>query len=377
MAGIYIHIPFCRKKCHYCNFYTVISQKYKQSFLLALKKEIELRTSYLNDQWVNTIYFGGGTPTILDPTEINELINTIKSHYQVIEEVEITLEANPDDLSPDYLKRLKDETPVNRFSIGIQSFFDDDLEYLNRAHGSSQARNAIENALNLGYNNMTIDLIYGIPTLTDEKWKKNLQIFFDYKLPHLSSYALTVEPGTNLDVLINKKKTASTEEDQTVQHFEILLEETEKHGYIHYEISNFAKEGYYSKHNSIYWLGGHYLGLGPSAHSFNGITRQWNVKNMKAYCEAPTVDHLVLEKEILSVDQQYNEYIMTSLRTSWGCDTEHILNVFGSKFKTGFELDIQPFVQQNKAIRQGNTYRLTKLGKLFADGIAGTLFRGF
>jgi oxygen-independent coproporphyrinogen-3 oxidase len=223
---------------------------------------------------------------------------------------------------------------------------------------------------------MTIDLIYGIPTLTDEKWKNNLQIFFDYKLPHLSSYALTVEPGTNLDVLIHKKKTAPTEEDQTVQHFEILIEETEKHGYIHYEISNFAKEGYYSKHNSIYWLGGHYLGLGPSAHSFNGVTRQWNVKNMKAYCEASSVDRLVLEKEILSVDQQYNEYIMTSLRTSWGCDTEHILNVFGQNFKTGFELDIQPFVQQNKAIRQGNSYRLTNLGKLFADGIAGALFRG-
>ncbi|OFY47719.1 MAG: hypothetical protein A2W85_12995 [Bacteroidetes bacterium GWF2_41_31] len=376
MAGIYIHIPFCRKKCHYCNFYTVISQKYRNPFISKLLQEIESRHDYLNNQPVNTIYFGGGTPSVLEPSEINLLINKIKSHFTVIENAEITLEANPDDLSIEYLKKLKDETPINRFSIGIQSFFDDDLTYLNRSHHSKQARLAIENALYLGYNNMTIDLIYGIPTLTNEKWKKNLDIFFEYGLPHLSSYALTVEPKTNLEVLINKKKIASTEEDQTVRHFEILLEETDKQGYIHYEISNFAREGYYSKHNSIYWLGGHYLGLGPSAHSFNGITRQWNVKNMKQYCEAKTTDTMVLEKEILSVDQQYNEYIMTSLRTTWGCDTEHIFNVFGNEFQIGFEEDIIPFIQQNKVRKIGNNYQLTSAGKLFADGIAGALFRG-
>lgn len=377
MAGIYIHIPFCRQKCHYCNFYTVISRKYRKQFITSLLLEMQQRVEYLDKQVVNTIYFGGGTPSILEPQEINLIINNIKKHYTVSEQAEITLETNPDDLSTTYLTKLKNETPINRFSIGIQSFFDDDLAYLNRVHNAKQARNSIEEALKLGYRNMTIDLIYGIPTLTSEKWKRNLEIFFEYNLPHLSSYALTVEPKTNLEVLINKKKIAATEEDQTVNHFEILLETTEAQGFIHYEISNFAKEGYYSKHNSIYWLGGHYLGLGPSAHSFNGLTRQWNVKNMKQYCEAQTVDNIMLEKEILTIDQQYNEYVLTSLRTTWGCDTEHILNVYGINYAHFFEKQIAVYIDQNKVKNNGSNYQLTNVGKLFADGIAAALFSGF
>lgn len=377
MAGIYIHIPFCRQKCHYCNFYTVVSQKYRDTFIIAIQKELEQRVPYLNNQTVNTIYFGGGTPSMLTTNEINFIIQVIKTNYQVNPNVEITLEANPDDLTHEYLKALKNETPINRFSMGIQSFFDDDLLYINRIHTGKDAQKAIENALDLGYENMTIDLIYGIPTLTTEKWRKNLQLFFDYGIPHLSSYALTVEPKTNLDVLINNKKMIPVDEDHTVEHFEILLEETEKNGFIHYEISNFAREGYYSKHNSIYWLGGHYLGIGPSAHSFNGVTRQWNVKNMKQYCEARTIDNLLLEKEFLSTDQQYNEYVMTSLRTSWGCDTEHITNVYGPTYRNYFENQIKPFIENNQVTQTGNSYQLTNKGKIMADGIASALFRVF
>jgi oxygen-independent coproporphyrinogen-3 oxidase len=377
MAGLYIHIPFCRQKCHYCNFYTVISQKYRHQFISALKYELEIQKKYLENQQINTIYFGGGTPSILSTNEIVSLINTISLNYNVNSEVEITLEANPDDLSFDYLSQIKNETPVNRFSIGIQSFHDDDLAYLNRIHNGKQSRKAINEALKLGFNNLTIDLIYGIPTLTNEKWKTNLQTFFDFGLPHLSSYALTVEPKTNLQVLIEKQKIAPTLEDQTVDHFEILLEQTERKGFIHYEISNFALPGYYSKHNSHYWLGGHYLGVGPSAHSFNGKTRQWNVKSMKQYCEAQIIDQIVLEKELLTTEQQYNEYVMTSLRTSWGCDTEHIYNVFGEKYARFFTDKVQQYIRKNQIQQLKSIYKLTQAGKLFADGIAVGLFHDF
>ena len=377
MAGIYIHIPFCRQKCHYCNFYTVISQKLRHRFIASLQHELILQKDYLKNQQVNTIYFGGGTPSILSTSEIVKIFDTISIHYNLSTEVEITLEANPDDLSNEYLLQIKNETPINRFSIGVQSFHDDDLTYLNRIHNSKHAQNAIIQALKLGFNNLTIDLIYGIPTLTNEKWKNNLKIFFDFGLPHLSSYALTVEPKTNLQVLIDKKKTSPTAEDQTVEHFEILMEQTEKKGFIHYEISNFALPGYYSKHNSIYWLGGHYLGVGPSAHSYNGKTRQWNVKNMKQYCEAQIIDQMVLEKEQLTTDQQYNEYVMTSLRTSWGCDTEHINNVFGDEYSNYFIKKVERYVRKNQIQQTNSTYKLTQAGKLFADGIAAGLFRDF
>ena len=374
MAGLYIHIPFCRQKCHYCNFYTVVSKKYRDSFIPVLLKELEQRKDYLGGQTINTIYFGGGTPSLLETDEIVQITVRINELFSVSKEAEITLEANPDDLNEEKIKALKNETPVNRLSIGVQSFHDDDLAYLNRVHNSSQAREAIEKSLKYGFENITIDLIYGIPTLTNQKWKDNLDTFFDFGLPHLSSYALTVEHKTVLDTLITKHKTAPVDEEQTVGHFDILLNETENHGFIHYEISNFACEGYYSKHNSIYWLGGHYLGIGPSAHSFNGVSRQWNVANMKQYMEFEQTGTTVLEKEILTKDQQYNEYVMTSLRTSWGCDTEHIENVFGVSYTNLFLRHVNPFVEEGKVQRKGNIYTLTNAGKLYADGIAAALF---
>ena len=374
MPGIYLHIPFCKQKCHYCNFYALASLKYRDVFVDALLKEMHLRQEYLHDKHINTVYFGGGTPSLLNVSEINRIIRKIENLFELDTQAEITLEANPDDLSSDYLKTLKADTPVNRLSVGIQSFFDDDLNYLHRIHNGDHARKAIEMAKQVGFDNMTIDLIYGIPTLTEEKWDKNLALFFGYDIPHLSSYALTVERKTALQVLIEKQKLENTDENQSIRHFEILLEQTRQHGFEQYEISNFARPGFYSKHNSTYWLGGYYLGLGPSAHSFNGLSRQWNVKNMKQYIELKSIENIVLEKEVLTEEQHYNEYVMTSLRTSWGCDVEHIRNSFGEKYTTCFQRKIQKYLKERKVMQKGSVYTLTDAGKLFADGIAGDLF---
>jgi len=374
MPGIYLHIPFCKQKCHYCNFYSLASLKYRDVFVDALLKEMRLRKEYLHDKHINTVYFGGGTPSLLNVGEINRIIREIEILFDLDDHAEITLEANPDDLSAEYLKRLKEDTSVNRLSVGVQSFFDDDLRYLHRVHDGNHARKAIEIARQVGFDNMTIDLIYGIPTLTEEKWEKNLALFFGYDIPHLSSYALTVEPKTALQALIKKQKLKNTNEEQSIRHFEILLEQTRQHGFEQYEISNFALPGFYSRHNSTYWLGGHYLGLGPSAHSFNGLSRQWDVKNMKRYIDSETIDRVVLEKETLTKNQQYNEYVMTSLRTSWGCDIEHIRNGFGEEYAASFRRKIQKYLKENKVMQKGNIYILTNAGKLFADGIAGDMF---
>ena len=375
MAGVYLHIPFCRHKCNYCNFFSVASVKYRDIFVEALLREIEERYDYLEGETVNTVYFGGGTPSLLKVEEINQIVEKLKKHLPFNDAVEITLEANPDDLSFDKIQQIKNETPVNRFSIGVQSFFDDDLQYLDRVHTSSDALRVIGDVKKAGFNNITIDLIYGIPGLTEKKWRKNLEIFFDFDLPHLSSYSLTVEPKTALAHQIQKAKRPEPDEELSIRHFEILMEETSRHGFVHYEISNFAKKGFYSKHNSIYWLGGHYLGLGPSAHSFNGKSRQWNVASVSQYVHAGKVNKIIVEKEVLTETQRYNEYVMTSLRTAWGIDTEHIENVFGLSYKNYFLRNIDPFLKKNHVEQKGNRFVLTNQGKLFADGIAAELFR--
>lgn len=373
MAGIYIHIPFCKQKCHYCNFFSVASVKWREEFVQALLKEMELRKDYLEGEKVNTIYFGGGTPSLLSISHLALLISNLASHFNIDHSAEITLEANPDDLNADFLSELKAATPVNRLSIGIQSFFDDDLMYLNRVHDSGQAIRAVELARNAGFSNLTIDLIYGIPTLSDEKWAKNLETFFGLDIPHLSAYSLTVEQKTPLALLIDKGKYAQVDENQSVGHFRMLLEAAKAHDFIHYEISNFAKEGYYSKHNSLYWLGGSYLGLGPSAHSFNGSSRQWNVSNVSKYIRLDDFQTSVEEKEVLTMEQRYNEYVMTSLRTAWGCDTVHIRYVFGRVLKI-FLRNALPFVEKKHLYHEGTKYFLTDAGKLFADGIAAGMF---
>jgi oxygen-independent coproporphyrinogen III oxidase len=373
MAGIYIHIPFCKQKCHYCNFFSVATTRWKGPFIEALVKEIEMRKNYLEGETVNTIYLGGGTPSILHISHFSFLISQLKSHFVIDPQAEITLEANPDDITENNARAWKD-AGINRLSIGVQSFFDDDLLYLNRVHNSAQVFAAIEDVKKAGFDNLTIDLIYGIPTLTDEKWRKNLEYFFSFDIPHLSAYSLTVEEKTPLAHLIRKGKYAPVDEQQSIGHFKILLEETKKNDFIHYEISNFAREGYYSRHNSLYWLGGNYLGLGPSAHSFNGNSRQWNVSNITKYIQLDDFHTTVEEKEILTKEQKYNEYVMTSLRTVWGCDIVHILNVFGKEFESHFIRNADLYLEKKQLYCEASRYFLTDEGKLFADGIASSLF---
>lgn len=373
MAGIYIHIPFCKRKCHYCNFFSVASDRQREAFLKALLKEAEIQKDYLEGEIVSTIYFGGGTPSLLVEKELIRILDKIYSLHEISKNAEITLEGNPDDLDVRKIKMLSG-TPINRLSIGVQSFFDADLQYLNRVHTASQSEESIKTAQDQGFENLTIDLIYGIPTLTDLKWEENLDRFFSFDLPHLSAYALTVEPKTALHQLIRKEKARAPDEQASVDHFKALLEKTKSHGFIHYEISNFSRPGFYSRHNSIYWLGGNYLGLGPSAHSCNGHSRQWNVSSLPKYIQPGDYQNTIVEKEFLSNDQKYNEYIMTSLRTHWGCDLEHIRNVFGKAYSDSFRKLSQKFIHEGKILKKGNKFFLTEQGKLFADGIASGLF---
>lgn len=375
MAGIYIHIPFCKQKCNYCNFYSVGSIKNKDRFLEVLKKEIYHQREYLKDEIVNTIYFGGGTPSVLNKKEIEDVYAELEKHFNIGESVEVSLEANPEDLDNKKLGEFKNSI-INRLSIGVQSFFDTDLHYLNRVHDSLQAINSIKGALDHGFSNLSIDLIYGIPTLSLSNWQKNLELFFELDIPHLSSYALTVEPKTPLKLMIDKKKTAAINEKDLVAHFDLLLELTERNDFIHYEISNFSKEGYYSKHNSLYWLGGNYLGLGPSAHSFNGFSRQWNISSLTQYLVSTNLKSIIQEKEVLTTSQKYNEYVMTSIRTSWGCDLEHINNVFGKSYHDHCLRASQKYISLKKLIFTKNNLYLTNYGKIFADGITADLFIG-
>lgn len=373
MAGIYLHIPFCKQKCHYCNFFSLASLKNKDAFLQALNREITLQKAYLHEEEVQTIYFGGGTPSMLSADEIKTILQNLRQHYNIHPEVEITLEGNPDDLTKEKINQFI-AIGINRLSIGVQSFHGDDLTYLNRVHDAAQAKSVIKNAFAAGFEKLTIDLIYGIPTLTTEKWAANLDYFFETGIKHLSAYALTVEPRTALAQLIRKEKLQPVDEQQSAQHFELLMQRMESAGFVHYEISNFALPGHYSKHNSLYWIGGNYLGLGPSAHSYNGVSRQWNVSHLAKYNEMAGISTAVYEKETLTLDQRYNEYVMTSLRTSWGCDLTHIRNAFGEKYSNYCHKMAQDGLSKNYLQNEQNVLRLTAAGKLFADGIAAELF---
>ena len=372
MAGIYIHIPFCKQKCHYCNFFSQASTKYKQAFILALLKEIELQKDYLNGKEVKTIYFGGGTPSLLSDKEIKLVLEQIGTFFEIANAVEITLEANPDDLNKEYLSRLK-KTKINRLSIGIQSFHDDDLQYLNRVHRGEQALNSIQEAL-LVFENLSIDLIYGIPTLNNEKWIENLTTIYQLNIPHVSAYALTIEPKTALDFFIKKGKYATVEEQSLVDHFHILCDMMESYDYEHYEISNFSKEKHHSVHNTSYWSGSKYLGLGPSAHSFNGKSRQWNIANTSQYIERLQHQKVPFTREVLSKQQKYNEYVMTSLRTIWGTDANHILQEFGNDFYDHFLKEVTVFLNDKKINQTASIFTLTREGKLFADQVTAGLF---
>lgn len=373
MAGIYIHIPFCKTKCHYCNFFSVASVRYKPQFVDNLLKEIALQKGYLGEQTVNTIYFGGGTPSLLEIEGLEKIFAALYEQFNIAGDAEITLEANPDDINKQWITGIIN-SPVNRISLGIQSFSDADLQYLNRIHTALQAENAVKLLQDKGFGNLSIDLIYGIPGLEEEQWTKNLEIFHALNIAHLSAYALTVENQTALDVLIRKGKMAQPSDEDTVSHFRILQAFMEDAGYIHYEISNFAREGFYSRHNSLYWAGGHYLGLGPSAHSYNGISRRWNKASLKEWFALDRYFSESYEEEFLSVDQRYNEYVMTSLRTVWGCDLKVVQHAFGDKYHAYISMQMIRHIRDGMLTTDRGRIFLTRKGKLFADGITADMF---
>lgn len=335
--------------------------------------ELNLQKSYLQYQTIETIYFGGGTPSLLSADEIQGFFDGIVKLHAVAADAEITLEANPDDLVPQKVKELRN-TAVNRFSIGIQSFFEEDLKWMNRAHNAAEAESAVKRVQDAGFENITADLIYGYPLLSDEKWEANINKIIELNIPHVSAYAMTVEPATALASFIRKGKQNAMDENQAAEQFVILMNSLKNAGFEHYEISNFAKQGHYSRHNSNYWKGVHYLGIGPSAHSFNGETRQWNIANNGLYKQSLIRNIVPAEKEVLTIMQQVNEYIMTSLRTIWGTDLVKIGEVFGSGYREQVEEAFPEFVAKNQIVKNGHILNLTTDGKLFADHIAAQLF---
>jgi len=371
MAGIYLHIPFCRQACHYCNFHFSTSLNRKNDFIPALLKEMQLRKDYTGGDLIETIYFGGGTPSLLETDELNPILERLHTLFPVTPDAEITLEANPDDISPAKLREWRN-AGINRLSIGIQSFFDEDLRWMNRAHDAAQAAGCIEMAQHEGFGNISIDLIYGGPTLPDSNWKANVDRAIGLGIPHLSCYALTVEPRTALDTLIHQQKKQDVSPEDQARQFLLLMDWTASAGYEHYEISNFALPGKRSRHNSSYWQGKTYLGLGPSAHSFNGRSREWNIANNAKYIAAE--GSAVAELEVLTTVQQLNEYIMISLRTSEGCNLPEIIRRFGAAAANELKNNAGAYILSGTMRRVGDCLQLTREGKLLADGIASQLF---
>jgi len=374
MAGLYIHIPFCRQKCTYCNFHFSTSLSQKEDLLLALHQELVLQKDFLQSASVETIYFGGGTPSLLHADELKKLFDTIQKNYPITHLTEVTLEANPDDLSQSYLTSLL-STPINRLSIGVQSFNEKDLRFMNRAHTAQQADYAIKSAQDKGFTNLTIDLIYGSPNLSDIGWKNHLHKVKELDIPHFSAYALTVEEGTLLHHNIQKKKTAPLDAEKAAAQFELLMEEAATMNYEHYEISNLAKENNYAIHNTHYWKGIPYLGIGPSAHSFDGAIRRSNIAHNTRYIQALLKDRkLLFEEETLTETNKINEYIMTSLRTMWGCDLMKIRQEFGDSYADELLNKSEKFIDRKWIEHTQHLLTLTRKGKLFADKIASDLF---
>ncbi|WP_115461079.1 radical SAM family heme chaperone HemW [Winogradskyella aurantiaca] len=373
MAGIYIHIPFCKQACHYCDFHFSTSLKKKEAMLIALKKELELRAMELKDETIETIYFGGGTPSILETEEIESLIDLVYENFEVRSTPEITVEANPDDLSSEVLKALA-SSKVNRLSIGIQSFFENDLKLMNRAHNALEAKECIEESKRF-FNNISIDLIYGIPGASNEQWQENIQIALDYEVPHISCYALTVEPKTALESFIKKGLVEPVNDDGAHEQFLLLKDILEERGFVHYELSNFGMEGYFSKNNTAYWQGKSYLGIGPSAHSFNGQQRSWNVRNNSKYIKALEQDQLPSEIETLTKVDRYNEYVMTRLRTKWGISLNYIKKEFGELYLQYLMDQAHSFIEGHLLFHDKDQLYVSKKGLFLSDGIASQLFK--
>ncbi len=373
MAGIYIHIPFCKQACYYCDFHFSTSLKKKDELIHCLICEIPLRKDELDNEIVETIYFGGGTPSMLSQSEIDSVIQSVFQNHTVVENPEITLEANPDDLTKEKIEELA-KSQVNRLSIGIQSFFERDLKLMNRAHNAQEAKECLSEATH-HFENISLDLIYGIPDLTNEEWRENIKTALSFGIPHISSYALTVEPKTALDSFIRKGIIKPVNDEQAEEQFHILIEELNKQHFIHYELSNFGKEGFFSKNNSAYWQGKSYLGIGPSAHSFDGQQRGWNVRNNSKYIDAIQQNKLPIEREVLSKTDQYNEYIMTGLRTIWGVSLEKVKNDFGEQFYKYLLVQSEKHRTEDLLYIEEGKLKTTTKGKFLSDGIASDLFK--
>ncbi|MDH3650833.1 MAG: radical SAM family heme chaperone HemW [Saprospiraceae bacterium] len=372
MAGLYVHIPFCKQACHYCNFHFSTSLKLKQNLLHALHIELQQRKDYLETKELDTIYLGGGTPSILEVDDIMRLFDQISQIFTWPTNAEITIEANPDDLSMEKIKSLK-MTPVNRLSIGIQSFHDPELQFMNRSHDAELAHRSLFLAQSEGFDNITMDLIYGSPISSTSIWQENLEQMMQYGIPHFSCYALTVEPRTVLAHQVKMGKTHSPDDKLMAQYFTILMEFAKSNGYQHYEISNFAKPNRLAIHNRNYWLGKSYLGIGPSAHSYNGSSRSWNVSSNPEYIRSTVQGQRHFREEILSCMDRYNEYVMTRLRTMWGCDINEIRDI-SEAYASHFSKAVLKHLGTNLMKQDGSQHKLTNEGKFFADRIARDLF---
>ncbi len=371
MSGIYIHIPYCKQACHYCNYHFSTSLNNKESVINSMLKEIEIKSVGSNDL-IQTIYFGGGTPSFFATKEINKIINSIFEKFQISENPEITLEANPDDLSKAKLIELS-QSYINRLSIGVQSFNDDELKLMNRSHNSNDAKTCINNALKY-YDNISIDLIFGMPNSNLKTWESNLNYVTSWNLNHMSAYALTVEPKTALESFVKKNIIKPLNEDLVFEQHEFMCNKMSKHEYVNYELSSFAKKGYFSRNNSAYWLRKKYIGIGPSAHSFDGSYRSWNVSNNSLYIKDISENKMFSGREKLSIIDKYNEYVMTGLRTKWGISLTYLENNFGSYYKNNFETRIVKYVNTSLVVIKDDVFRTTIKGKFLADGIASELF---
>ena len=368
MAGIYIHIPFCRQKCYYCDFYKTVNTNQTDTFISTLEKETVLRKSYISEEKVKTIYFGGGTPSVLTEKQLSAVFKFLHEYFFVVPDAEITFEANPDDLTKEYLQMLKN-TGINRLSIGIQSFQNEHLKKMNRRHNAEQAIKSIEIAASVGFSNLSADLIYGLPGLTLQEWKSSLQQIFRLPVVHLSAYHLTYHQGTPFYTWLKKGTLRELSENESIEQFNLLIDEAEKAGFEQYEISNFARNEQYSKHNSAYWSGEKYLGLGPSAHSFNGDSRRWNIAHLDRYIHGIENNTTWFEEEILSENDRFNEYILTRLRTKWGISVQEIAKRFGLKYARLVEKEAAKYLLSGKMKEQNGIFTLTRKGLFVSDDL--------
>ena len=371
MAGIYLHIPFCKTRCIYCDFYTQTTEKLIDSFVDALCVEIKNRKIEITEP-VSTIYFGGGTPSRLHKQHFDLIFNAISKHYTIEADAEITLEANPDDLSEAYIQMLA-EQPFNRISIGIQSFNDEELKFLSRRHTAQRAVDAVNNCRKAGFNNISIDLMYGLPKQTMQIWEDNLKHACDLNIQHISAYHLIYEEKTRLYTLLKAGEISPVNEDLSTDMFQALIDTLTKNGFIHYEISNFGKEGFFSRHNSSYWFGTAYIGLGPAAHSYDGNNRSWNVASLNKYISGFKSGNPEIESEHLGTDQKYNEVVLTGLRTMWGIDLQKLKTDFGDKYYQYCLNNAQKFIESKLLITENGKLKLTQKGIFISDGIMSEL----